>query len=213
MKKLIDKTEFKRQLKDGLSIMVGGFMAVGTSEPLIELIVESGVKNLTIICNDAGYPDRGVGKLISNNQVKTLYASHIGLNPISGELMSEGKLEVHLIPQGTLVERIRAGGSGLGGVLTRTGLGTLVEENKQKISIEGLEYIVEKPLKADLAIIRGSEVDHYGNILYHATTRNFNPMMAMAAGTVVVGAEKLVDEINPNHVMTPHVFVDYIVKE
>lgn len=213
MKKLIDINEFKSHFHDGMSIMVGGFMAVGTSELLIDALVESGVKDLTIICNDAGFENKGVGKLICNNQVKKLIASHIGLNPVAGKMMSEEKMEVILTPQGTLIEQIRAGGAGLGGVLTRTGLGTLVEENKQKIIVEGIEYLLEKPLKADVALIRGSKVDKYGNVIYNATTKNFNPMMAMAANKVFVGTEELVEELDPNHIMTPHIFVHYIVKE
>lgn len=211
--KLIDINEFKSHFKDGMSIMVGGFMSVGTSEPLIDALVESNVRNLTIICNDAGFPDKGVGKLIENKQVEKLLASHIGLNPTAGKMMATGELEAILIPQGTLAEQIRAGGAGLGGVLTTTGIGTIVEESKQKIDIDGVEYLVEKPLKADVAIIRGSKVDQYGNVIYNATTRNFNPMMAMACEKVFVWPEQLVDELDPNHVITPHIFVDYIVKE
>ncbi|QVK19106.1 3-oxoacid CoA-transferase subunit A [Mycoplasmatota bacterium] len=211
--KLIDINDFKSHFKDGMSIMVGGFMAVGTSEPLIDALVESNVKDLTIICNDAGFPDKGVGKLIENKQVKKLLASHIGLNPTAGKMMASGELETVLIPQGTLIEQIRAGGAGLGGVLTTTGIGTIVEETKQKIEIDGVEFLVEKPLKADVAIIRGSKVDKYGNVIYNATTRNFNPMMAMACEKVFVWPEQLVDELDPNHIITPHIFVDYIVKE
>ncbi len=211
--KLIDIKKFKDYFKDGMSIMVGGFMSVGTSEPLIDALLEANVKDLTIICNDAGFPDKGVGKLIGNNQVKRLLASHIGLNPIAGKLMSDGLLEVNLIPQGTLIEQIRAGGAGLGGVLTPTGIGTLVEEGKQKIIVDDKEYLLEKPLKADVAIIRGSKVDKYGNIIYNATTRNFNPIMAMACDKVFVWPEELVEELDPNYIMTPHIFVDFIVKE
>ncbi|HEY8364460.1 MAG TPA: 3-oxoacid CoA-transferase subunit A [Haloplasmataceae bacterium] len=210
--KLIDINQFKAHFKDNMTIMVGGFMAVGTSEPLIDALIETNVKDLTIICNDAGYPDKGVGKLISNNQVKRLMASHVGLNPVVGQKMNEGSLEVILIPQGTLAEQIRAGGAGLGGILTPTGIGTIVEEGKEKIVVDGKEYLLEKPLKADVAILRGSKVDRHGNVVYNATTRNFNPIMAMAAETVFVWAEQLVDEIDPNYVMTPHIFVDYIVK-
>jgi acetate CoA/acetoacetate CoA-transferase alpha subunit len=211
--KLIDINQFKAHLSDGLSIMVGGFMAVGTSETLIDAIVETNVKNLTIICNDAGYPDKGVGKLIKNKQVKRLIASHVGLNPLVGQMMAEGSLEVILTPQGTLAEQIRAGGSGLGGILTPTGVGTQVEEGKQKIIINDKEYLLETALKADIAIIYGSLVDKFGNVIYNATTRNFNPIMAMASEKVFVWAEKYVDELEPNYIMTPHIFVDYIVKE
>src|SRR5690554_5869159 len=211
--KLIDINQFKTHFKDNVTIMVGGFMAVGTSEKLIDALVETNVKNLTIICNDAGFPDKGIGKLISNNQVRRLLASHVGLNPNVAKMMSEGSLEVELIPQGTLVEQIRAGGAGLGGILTPTGIGTIVEERKQKITVDGKEYLLEKSLKADIAILRGTKVDKYGNVIYNATTRNFNPIMAMAAEKVFVFAENFVDSLDPNNIMTPHIFIDYIIKE
>ncbi|HOI47201.1 MAG TPA: 3-oxoacid CoA-transferase subunit A [Bacilli bacterium] len=212
MNKMIDDKQFQALLLDGMKIHVGGFMGVGTPEPLMDLIVESKVKDLTIICNDAGYPDVGVGKLIKNNQVKHLIASHIGLNPVAGKLMMEGSMQVTLVPQGTLVEQIRAYGSGLGGVLTKTGLGTIVEDGKDKIIVDGQTYILEKPLGADMALIRGSFVDPFGNVIYRATTRNFNPIMATAAKTVVVWAEKIVDELDKEKIMTPHIFVDYILR-
>ena len=213
MNKLIDIKKFQSLLFDGMSIMVGGFMAVGTPEILIDAIVAKGVKELTIICNDAGYPDKGVGKLIGNRQVKKLVASHIGLNPIAGTLMVNGELEVVLIPQGTLAEQIRAGGAGLGGVLTKTGIGTIVENGKDIINIDGEQYLLEKSIKADMALLRGSYVDRFGNIIYNATTRNFNPVMATACNTVVVWAEKMVNSLDKEKIMTPHLFVDYIVAE
>lgn len=213
MKKQITISEFRDKLKDGMKIMVGGFMTVGTPEFLIDAVVESNVKDLTIICNDAGFLEKGVGKLLKNGQVKTLYASHIGLNPYAGELMSKNELEVQLIPQGTLAEQIRSGGAGIGGFLTPTGMGTIIEEGKQKIEVDGVEYLLEKAMKADLALIHGSIVDKKGNVYYHATTKNFNPLMATACDTVIVGTTNFVDEIDPNNVMTPHIFIDYIVKE
>jgi acetate CoA/acetoacetate CoA-transferase alpha subunit len=213
MKKRLDMEQFSSLMKDGMTVMVGGFMTTGTSGILIDALVKTGVKDLTVICNDAGFPNKGVGKLITSRQVKTLITSHIGLNPEAGAGMTSGWLDVRLVPQGTLAEQIRAGGSGLGGVLTKTGLGTMVEENKTIINIDGEDYLLEKPLKADVAILRGSIVDKFGNIFYKATTRNFNPLMAMAADTVFVGCEELVDELDPNQVMTPHVLVDYVVKE
>jgi acetate CoA/acetoacetate CoA-transferase alpha subunit len=213
MKKRLDLEHFSSLMKDGMIVMVGGFMTTGTSGILIDALVKTGVKDLTVICNDAGFPNKGVGKLITSRQVKTLITSHIGLNPEAGAGMTSGWLDVRLVPQGTLAEQIRAGGSGLGGVLTKTGLGTMVEENKTIIKIDGEDFLLEKPLKADIAILRGSIVDKFGNIFYKATTRNFNPLMAMAANTVFVGYEELVDELDPNQVMTPHVLVDYVVKE
>lgn len=213
MKPIIRKDEIKKHLFDGMSIMVGGFMNIGTPEIIIDEIVKANTKDLTIICNDAGLPQKGVGKLIENGQVKKLIASHIGLNPMAGQLMSEGKMEVQLVPQGTLAEKIRAGGAGLGGFLTPTGLGTMVEEGKEIITVDGKDYLLELPIKADLAVLYGTTVDEYGNTLYTATTRNFNPVMATATKNVIVQARELIKEMNPDHVMTPHIFIDYIIKE
>jgi acetate CoA/acetoacetate CoA-transferase alpha subunit len=204
-------------IQDGATIMVGGFMACGTPEILIDALVEKNVKNLTIICNDAGVPGRGVGKLLSNGQIKTLIASHVGLNPEVAQRMNtnvpEDKLECILVPQGTLAERVRAGGAGLGGFLTPTGVGTIVAEGKQVISIDGRDYLLEKPLKADFALIRGSVTDKFGNTTYNGTTRTFNPMMATAADYVIVGTCEVVEvgEIDPNNVVTSGIFVDAIV--
>ncbi|HYE69511.1 MAG TPA: CoA transferase subunit A, partial [Anaerovoracaceae bacterium] len=189
----------------------------GTPEILIDALVEKNVKNLTIICNDAGVPGRGVGKLLSNGQIKTLIASHVGLNPEVAQRMNtdvaEDKLECILVPQGTLAERVRAGGAGLGGFLTPTGVGTIVAEGKQVINIDGRDYLLEKPLKADFALIRGSVTDKFGNTTYNGTTRTFNPMMATAADYVIVGACEIVEvgEIDPNNVATSGIFVDAIV--
>lgn len=213
MNKIIKKERLKDYVFDGMSIMVGGFMAVGTPEELMDELVRINVKDLTIICNDAGFVDKGVGKLIANGQVKRLIASHIGLNPMSGQLMSEGKMDVDLRPQGTLAEQIRAGGAGLGGILTPTGIGTVVEEGKEVVSLEGKQYLVEPALKADLALILGDKVDKFGNVTYSKTTRNFNPLMATATNHVIVLARKLVEEINPDHILTPHIFIDNIVEE
>ncbi len=215
--KIMTAQEAVAGIKDGASIMVGGFMACGTPEILIDALVEKGVKNLTIICNDAGVPGRGVGKLLSNGQIKTLIASHVGLNPEVAQRMNtdvpEDKLECILVPQGTLAERVRAGGAGLGGFLTPTGVGTIVAEGKQVINIDGRDYLLEKPLKADVALIRGSVTDKFGNTTYNGTTRTFNPMMATAAEYVIVGACEIVEvgEIDPNNVVTSGIFVDAIV--
>jgi acetate CoA/acetoacetate CoA-transferase alpha subunit len=213
MKKLIDIKELKNHVFDGMSIMVGGFMAVGTPEELIDELVMINVKELTIICNDAGFIDKGVGKLIANGQVKKLVASHIGLNPMAGKLMSSGDLEVDLVPQGTLAEQIRCGGAGLGGFLTPTGIGTIVEEGKQIISQGGKSYLLELPIRADLALIYGNEIDIYGNVVYSKTTRNFNPIIATATNKVIALGRKIVNELNPDTVLTPHIFVDFVVKE
>lgn len=213
MNKIKSIDEVMEYIKDDMTIMVGGFMGVGTPEFIIDAIVKKNVKNLTIIANDTGFPDRGVGKLVVNKQVKKVIASHIGLNPEAGKQMNSGEMIVELVPQGTLAEQIRCGGAGIGGFLTETGIGTIVEEGKQKIKVGDKEYLLELPLKADLAILGGSIVDKQGNIFYNASTRNFNPLMATAADKVLVGAEKIVEvgELDPNHIMTPGIFVDYIV--
>lgn len=204
-------------IQDGATIMVGGFMACGTPEILIDALVEKGVKDLTIICNDAGVPGRGVGKLLSNGQIKTLIASHVGLNPEVAQRMNtdvaEDKLECILVPQGTLAERVRAGGAGLGGFLTPTGVGTIVAEGKQVINLNGKDYLLEEPLRAEFALIRGTKTDTFGNTVYNGTTRTFNPMMATAADYVIVGTCEIaeVGEIDPNNVVTSGIFVDAIV--
>ncbi len=211
MRGIINEEKFKALLKDGMSIMVGGFLTNGTPEGLVDLVVEANVKDLTIICNDGGYPDKGVGKLVVNKQVKKLIASHIGTNPMVGTLMSEGKLEVELVPQGTLAERIRAYGAGLGGILTPTGIDTLVQEGKEVLEVQGKKYILEEALGADLALIGGAIADNYGNLKYNKTMRNFNPLMATACKIVVCEPRKIIDEIDPENVITPHPFVDYLM--
>lgn len=231
--KIITKEEASKLFKDGQTIMVGGFLAGGTSKVLIEACKMSGAKNLTIICNDCGQgPEgkngvEGAGVLLANGQIKRLIATHIGLNKQVGQMMNEGTLEVELSPQGTLAERIRAGGAGLGGVLTPTGIGTWVENDglvtpngingpkKPIYHIDGVDYMFEKPLHADIAIIHGGQVDEIGNVIYNKTYRNFNPIMAYAADVVLVGAKKLVKRgaLDPDAIVTPGVLVDYIVKE
>lgn len=215
--KIMTAEEAVAGIKDGSSVMIGGFMACGSPEILIDALVKKNVKDLTVICNDAGVPGRGTGKLLSNGQIKTLIASHVGLNPEVAQRMNtdveEDKLECILVPQGTLAERIRAGGGGLGGILTPTGVGTIVAEGKEVISVDGRDYLLEKPLKADFALIRGSVTDEFGNTTYNGTTRTFNPMMAMAAEEVIVGACEIVKtgEISPNNIVTSGIFVDAIV--
>ena len=200
-------------IEDGAVIMIGGFMSNGTPEILISALIEKGVKDLTVISNDSGTPDTGIGRLVGAGAVKKLITSHIGLNPLAGKLLNEGKMEVQLVPQGTLAEQIRAGGAGLGGVLTPTGLGTEIENGKDVIEVDGRKYLLEKPLKADFALIRASVADERGNIFYKATTRNFNPIMATAAKTVIAAAEEIVgiNEIQPEAVVTPGIFIDFLV--
>lgn len=202
------------KIKDNMTLMIGGFLAVGTPEPLIDGIVQKGVRDLTVIANDTGFPDRGIGKLVVNHQIKKAIVSHVGTNPETGRQMNIQEIEVVLVPQGTLAEQVRAGGAGLGGFLTPTGIGTIVEEGKRKIAVDGREFILEKPLKADIALLRADVADKAGNLLYRRSSRNFNPLMAMAAETVIVVANKIVEigEIDPDQVMTPGIFVDMIVQ-
>ncbi|MFA5289603.1 MAG: 3-oxoacid CoA-transferase subunit A [Candidatus Izemoplasmatales bacterium] len=213
MKGYVNQASFKALLRDDMVIMVGGFLANGSPERLIDLVAESQVKNLTVICNDGGYVDLGVGKIIAQGQVRKLIASHIGTNPNVGTLMQEGEMEVELVPQGTLAERIRAGGAGLGGILTPTGMDTIVENGKKVIEVKGIKYLLEEPLKADLALIGGAEADKYGNLAYIQTMRNFNPLMALASELVVVEPHRFTRVIDPECVITPHPLVDYILKE
>ncbi len=214
MKKVISLKEAMDKISDGMTIMVGGFLGVGTPEVFIDEIYKRNIKNLTIISNDTSFENRGVGRLIASKQVKKAIISHIGTNPQTGIQMHSGELEVELVPQGTLAERIRSAGMGLGGVLTATGVGTLVEEGKQKIEVDGIYYLLEKPLRADIALIQGHIVDQKGNIIYDKAARNFNPVMAMAADIVIAYTENLVEtgEIDPDSVITPGVLVDFIVK-
>ena len=215
--KIMTADEAVARIKEGDSIMVGGFMACGSPEILLDALVRRNVKHLTVICNDAGVPGRGVGKLITNGQVKTLIASHVGLNPEVAKRMNtdveEDKLECILVPQGTLAERVRAGGAGLGGFLTPTGVGTIVAENKQVINVDGKDYLLERPLRADHALLRGTVTDKFGNTTYNGTTRTFNPMMATAADYVIVGTCEVVEigQIDPNNVVTSGIFIDAIV--
>lgn len=214
MNKVVKFEDLKFIFKDGMSIMIGGFLDCGTPDGLIDMLIKLNVRNLTIIGNDTGFPDRGIGKLIVNGQVKKVIASHIGTNPETGRKIINGDITVELSPQGTLIERIRAGGAGLGGVLTQTGIGTVVEDGKQKIKINGKEYLLELPIKADVALVKGSVVDEFGNVCYKGTTKNFNPYIAMAARTVIVEAERIVrcDQLESEYAMTPGVLVNYIVE-
>ncbi|MCL2560487.1 MAG: CoA transferase subunit A [Turicibacter sp.] len=214
MNKVVDINKAIELIPDGATIMFGGFMGNGSAHKIIDALVEKNVQEITVICNDAGFPDYGVGKLVSNKQVKKVIASHIGLNKELGRQMSEGITEVELIPQGTLVEQIRSHGYGLGGFLTKTGVGTLVEEGKEKIKVDGITYLLEKPLKADVAILFGALVDRQGNISYKGSENNFNHVMASAAEVTIVEAREVVEigEMDPNAVVTPGVFVNYVVE-
>jgi acetate CoA/acetoacetate CoA-transferase alpha subunit len=200
-------------IPDGASIMVGGFMGIGTPEHLMDELVRQGKRNLTLICNDNAMPGVGVGKLVTAGLVKKTISSHIGLNPETQKRMFEKSIEVELVPQGTFVERIRAAGFGLGGVVTSTGVGTQVEEGKRKVEVNGTVYLLEEPLRADFALVQAFLCDYMGNLTYVLTARNFNPVMAMAADKVIVEAEHIVPVglIAPDQVVTPAPLVDYVV--
>ena len=200
-------------IPSGATVMVGGFMGVGTPERLLDELVRQKKSELSIISNDAAFPGKGVGKLFDASQVSTLTTSHIGLNPNVQKQMMTNKVAVNLVPQGTFVERIRAGGFGLGGVLTPTGVGTIVEEGKRRVDIDGKTFLVETALRADFALIHAFLADYLGNLSYALTARNFNPVMAMAADTVIVTAENIVPVgvIAPDNVVTPAPLVDYLV--
>jgi len=214
MSKFISIEEAVSKVKDGMTIMVGGFLANGTPNKIVDALAKSGVKNLTLICNDTAYPDKGVGQLIANKQVKKLFVSHIGTNPHTSEQMNSGELEIEFCPQGSLAERVRAGGCGLGGILTQTGMGTIVAEGKQIVNVDGKDYLLEKPLKADIALVGASLGDKAGNLVYRGTSQNFNPLMASAADLVIAEINELVEvgEIAAENVKTPSIMVDFIVK-
>ena len=200
-------------IPEGASLMIGGFMAVGTPERMIDAIVARGVGGLTVIANDTAMPGKGIGKLISAGLVRHVIASHIGLNPETQAKMISGEITCELVPQGTLIERIRAGGMGLGGVLTPTGLGTEVEEGKQVVTVEGNRFLVETPLKADFALIGAWQADYVGNLSYMLTAHNFNPIIALAGRTVIAEADSIVPVgvIPPDAVKTPGVLVDHLL--
>ena len=214
MSKFISIEEAVSKVKDGMTIMVGGFLANGTPNKIVDALAKSGVKNLTLICNDTAYPDKGVGQLIANKQVKKLFVSHIGTNPHTSEQMNSGELEIEFCPQGSLAERVRAGGCGLGGILTQTGMGTIVAEGKQIVNVDGKDYLLEKPLRADIALVGASLGDKAGNLVYRGTSQNFNPLMASAADLVIAEVNELVEvgEITAENVKTPSIMVDFIVK-
>jgi len=200
-------------ISDGTSLMIGGFMAVGTPERVIDEIVRQNKRNLTVIANDTAAPGRGIGKLIGAKLVRKAIVSHIGLNPETQRQMMTDELIVDLVPQGTLIERIRAGGCGLGGVLTQTGIGTPVETGKQRIEVAGKSYLLETALRADFALVQSFLADYLGNLSYALTARNYNPIIAMAAETVIASADNIVPVgvISPDHVVTPAPVVDYLV--
>jgi acetate CoA/acetoacetate CoA-transferase alpha subunit len=194
-----------------MSVMIGGFMGNGTPENLMDALVAAGVKNLTVICNDTAFPNKGIGKLIDNKQIKKVIVSHIGTNPVTVDQMNAKELEVEFSPQGTLAERVRAGGAGLGGVLTPTGLGTVVAEGKPTLEIDGKTYLLEKPIRADVALLGANIGDKSGNLIFKGTSQNFNPIMATAADLVIAEVEEVVEvgALAPETVHVSGIFVDY----
>jgi acetate CoA/acetoacetate CoA-transferase alpha subunit len=197
-----------------MTVMVGGFLGCGTPQNLVDQVLANGTKDLTLVCNDTAFPDSGVGKLVVSRQFKKVIVSHIGTNPETGRQMNAGELAVDLVPQGTLAERIRSAGFGLGGILTPTGVGTPVEAGKQKLTIDGKDYLLELPIKADVALVKAYKADKAGNLVFRKAARNFNPLMATAASIVIVEAQNIVEtgEIDPDEVMTPGIFVNYLVQ-
>ena len=200
-------------IPNGSSLMIGGFMAVGTPERIIDEILRQRKQDLTVIANDTAMPGRGIGKLVGAKLLRKVIVSHIGLNPETQKQMMAGDLEVELVPQGTLIERIRAGGYGLGGILTQTGLGTPVENGKKTVEVDGRTYLVEAALHADFALVQAFLADYLGNLSYALTARNFNPVIAMAGRTVIVATDNIVPVgvMSPDHVVTPAPLVDYLV--
>ncbi|QLY70287.1 acetate CoA-transferase subunit alpha [Citrobacter freundii] len=207
---LQDATHFFR---DGMTIMVGGFMGVGTPPRLVEALLESGVRDLTLIANDTAFVDTGIGPLIVNGRASKVIASHIGTNPETGRRMIAGEMEVQLVPQGTLIEQIRCGGAGLGGFLTPTGVGTIVEDGKQTLTLDGKTWLLERPLRADLALIRAHRADMLGNLTYQLSARNFNPLIALAADLTLVEPDEMVEigELLPDQIITPGAVIDHII--
>ena len=214
MKHAIKTQEAADLIPDGATLLVGGFMGVGSPHRLIDAIVAKGTRNLTIVANDTAMPGRGIGKLVSAGSVSRVIASHIGLNPETQQKMISGEIDVELVPQGTLVERIRAAGVGLGGILTPTGIGTLVEEGKQKITVDGRDYLLETPIHGDFALLAAYRADYVGNLEYSLTAHNFNPIMALAGKTVIAEPHTIVPVgvISPDSVKTPGILVDHLLE-
>jgi len=214
MRPVISAAEAAAMVKNGSVVMFGGFMGCGTPHGIVEALLARGVTDLTLICNDTGRQDYGTGKLVTAKRIKKTIATHVGTNPETARQMNAGEMEVELIPQGTMAERIRAAGAGLGGILTPTGVGTVVEEGKQRITVDNRDYLLEKPLRADIALLKAHTADRAGNLIYRLATRNFNPLMAMAADIVIAEVDAIVDigRIDPDAVHTPGVFVDYLVQ-
>ncbi|KRF54777.1 CoA-transferase [Bacillus sp. Soil745] len=211
--KIVTLEEALELISDGCTLMYGGFGGVGTPPTLVQGILAKGVKELTLIGNDTGFPDIGIGRLVTAERAKKVIASHIGSNPNAGKLMTEGKLQVEFSPQGTLAERIRAGGVGLGGIFVDVGIGTIAEEGKDKIVIEGKEYLVETALTAEVSIVHAKKADSLGNLVYDKTACNFNPLVAMAGAFTIAEVEEIVPagELDPECIATPGIYVDMVI--
>jgi len=214
MKPILTADQAVQDIHDGASLMVAGFMGCGNAFTLIDALMKKGSKELTLITSDTAFPDVGVGRLVCQNRVKKLVATHIGTNPVVGQKMHAGEIDVTLVPQGTFNERIRAKGAGLGGVLTPTGIGTAVEQDKRKLEIDGQVYLLEMPLGAEFAFVKAEVCDKYGNCFLPMSTKNAAVSMAMAAERVFVEAERIVEpgEMDPEKVTIPGVFISAIVQ-
>jgi acetate CoA/acetoacetate CoA-transferase alpha subunit len=214
MKSVLNVHDAAALVPDGASVMIGGFMGVGSPIRLIEALVARKARGLTIIANDTARPGVGIGRLISEGCVARAIVSHIGTNPETQQKMISGEIAVDLVPQGTLVERIRAGGTGLGGVLTRTGIGTLAAEGRQVVQVDGRDWLIEPALSADVALIAARTADYHFNLVYMLTARNFNPIMAMAGGIVIAETDEIVPlgVLAPDDVHTPGVLVTHLVE-
>jgi len=212
-KPIITPAQAIAKIENGMTLMIGGFLAAGSPHKILKELAESNICNLTIICNDTAFPDRGIGLLIAAKKVKKVITSHIGTNPLTIEQFNNQETEVIFVPQGTLAEQVRCGGAGLGGVLTPTGLGTVVADGKQVITLDGKEYLLEKALRGDIALLGATIADTAGNLHYKGTTQNFNPLMAMACDLVIAEVEEIVPagEIPMENVHTQGVLVDFIV--
>ncbi|MEK4538060.1 CoA transferase subunit A [Peribacillus sp. FSL K6-1552] len=211
--KIVTLEEALEYITDGCTLMYGGFGGVGTPPTLIQGILDKGVKELTLIGNDTGFPDIGIGRLVTLERAKKVIASHIGSNPNAGRLMTEGKLQVEFSPQGTLAERIRAGGVGLGGVFVDVGIGTIAEEGKDKMVIDGKEYLIETALTSEVSIVYAKKADPLGNLVFDKSARNFNPLVAMAGAFTIAEVEEIVPvgELDPECIATPGIYVDMVI--
>ncbi len=212
--KVVSLEEALEHFHDGMNLMVGGFGGVGNPPTLIQGILDKGVKEISLISNDTAFPDIGVGRLVTERRVKKVIASHIGSNPNAGKQMTAGELEVEFCPQGILAERVRAGGVGLGGILSDIGIGTIAEKGKQIVQVGEKSYLLETPLTAEVAIVHAKQADRFGNLVFDTSARNFNPLVAMAGEVTIVEADEIVEvgELDPEAIVTSGVFVNLIVQ-